>query len=86
MEIWTFKAWKGTSLLVKAVYKEWNTMLKVWKAAHLSHKSHAYTQRLQRNAPATFQREVQTVLADFPKRNIIIYFDAVEMLTASVAI
>ena len=40
--------------------------------------SHYQFKRLSfglRNAPATFQREIQSVLSDFPKRNVIVYFD-----------
>ena len=40
--------------------------------------SHFQFKRLSfglRNAPATFQREIQTVLAEYPKTNVIVYFD-----------
>ena len=48
--------------------------------------SHFQFKRLSfglRNAPATFQKEIQNVLSRFPKKNVIVYFDDILIMEDS---
>ena len=48
--------------------------------------SHFQFKRLSfglRNAPATFQREIQSVLSQYPKKNVIVYFDDILIMEDS---